>query len=214
MNCENCNQEFQPTKTNGTLQKYCSLICRNKAANNRRIDKIIERHDEKISKTYRIEKGTENKEIPINGYRESNFHNAGYSGQDIQHTTNNNNTERQNDYFRSQSNLSMQYNIGHIENLYETKSLLSISNYELSKAQEKIQNLQSELDKYYEEDDEIEKLELAQKEAPQHEKILKSFADMFREDPVNTTNMVKTLVPSIIGGITDMFKTKTNDKTN
>lgn len=214
MNCENCNQEFQPTKTNGTLQKYCSLICRNKAANNRRIDKIIERHDEKISKTYRIEKGTENKEIPINGYRESNFYNAGYSGQDIQHTTNNNNTERQNDYFRPQSNLSMQYNIGHIENLYETKSLLSISNYELSKAQEKIQNLQSELDKYYEEDDEIEKLELAQKEAPQHEKILKSFADMFREDPVNTTNMVKTLVPSIINGITDMFKTKTNDKTN
>ena len=214
MNCENCNQEFQPTKTNGTIQKYCSLVCRNKAANNRRIEKIIERHDEKIGKIKGTERGTENKEISINGYGESNFHNAGYSGKDIQHTTNNNSIERQNDYFRPQSNIGMQYNIGHIENLYETKSLLSISNYELSKAHEKIQQLQNELNEYHEEDDEIEKLELAQKEAPQHEKILKSFADMFREDPVNTTNMVKTLVPSIIGGITDMFKTKTNDKTN
>ncbi len=210
MNCENCKQEFQLTKTNGTIQKYCSLVCRNKAANTRRIEKIIEKHHE-ATKT----------QTTANGNGTNNIQSFGYNGNYSENTTENDYQRNGNNNIRPESGISTRnnfgnerINIGHIENLYETKSLLSISNYELSKAQEKIQQLQSELNDYYEEDEEIEKLELAQKQAPQHEQILKSFADMFREDPVNTTNMVKTLVPSIIGGITDMFKTKTNEKTN
>ena len=48
MNCENCKKEFQPTKTNGTIQKYCSLQCRNQAANTRRIDNVT-KHKAMIS---------------------------------------------------------------------------------------------------------------------------------------------------------------------
>jgi hypothetical protein len=39
-NCEICNNQFIPISVTGQEQKYCSKYCRNKAGNNRRIEKI------------------------------------------------------------------------------------------------------------------------------------------------------------------------------
>ena len=202
--CNVCNKGFTPTTTKGSEQKYCSSTCRTIASQQRQKEKIINDYE------------TEKTKIQGNGNGTNNIESTGYIGNNVQHTTENDYNRKRNDNIQPESSISkatifgnIEYNIGNLERYYDAKAENRIISFELIKAQEKIQNLQSELDKYYEEDDEIEKLELAQKNAPQHEQIMKSFADMFREDPVNTTNMVKTLVPSIIGGITDMFKTKT-----
>ncbi len=198
--CNVCNKEFTPTTTKGSEQKYCSSTCRTLASQQRQKEKIIN--------DYETEKR--------NGNGTNNIESTGYIGNNVQHTTENDYNRKRNDNIQPESSISkatifgnIEYNIGNLERYYDAKAENRIISFELIKAQEKIQQLQNELDIYHEEDDEIEKLELAQKNAPQHEQIMKSFADMFRDDPVNTTNMVKTLVPSIIGGITDMFKTKT-----
>jgi len=202
--CNVCNKGFTPTTTKGSEQKYCSSSCRTIASQQRQKEKIINDYEAEKKNTQTNENG------------KINISNTGYISNDVQNTTADDYNRTRNDNIRRESGISTRNNVGNsefnidnIERIYQTKSELSISNYELSKAQEKIQQLQNELDIYHEEDDEIEKLELAQKNAPQHEQIMRSFADMFREDPVNTTNMVTTLVPSIIGGIADMFKTKT-----
>lgn len=38
--CKQCNQEFTSVSTTGHEQQYCTIKCRNKASNNRRIEKI------------------------------------------------------------------------------------------------------------------------------------------------------------------------------
>lgn len=38
--CEQCKKDYECTNTMGHEQKYCSKVCRNKAANTRRIQKI------------------------------------------------------------------------------------------------------------------------------------------------------------------------------
>ncbi|MEI7669572.1 MAG: hypothetical protein WCJ33_05785 [Pseudomonadota bacterium] len=202
--CNVCNKGFTPTTTKGSEQKYCSSTCRTIASQQRQKEKIINDYE------------TEKTKIQGNGNGTNNIESTGYIGNNVQHTTENDYNRKRNDNIQPESSISkatifgnIEYNIGNLERYYDAKAENRIISFELIKAQEKIQQLQNELNEYHEEDDEIEKLELAQKNAPQHEQIMKSFADMFREDPVNTTNMVKTLVPSIIGGITDMFKTKT-----
>lgn len=45
--CEQCKKDYECTNTMGHEQKYCSHTCRNKAANNRRIDKIKNEANEK-----------------------------------------------------------------------------------------------------------------------------------------------------------------------
>ena len=79
MNCENCKKEFQPTKTNGTIQKYCSLQCRNQAANTRRIDKIIATHNGKIEQP----QNTSTQEIENQQINRSGISGNGYNNQEL-----------------------------------------------------------------------------------------------------------------------------------
>jgi len=209
--CNVCNKGFTPTTTKGSEQKYCSSSCRTIASQQRQKEKIINDY--------------ENAKDQYTNSKNSITSNGDISGT-LQHTTNRNNhntlpegqnrIDNTNNHYKPETSISNNNGFGYssdyiglLGKYYETTGEARFMHSELTKANDKIRELQNELEIYYDEDDEIEKLELAQKNAPQHEQIMKSFADMFREDPVNTTNMVTTLVPSIIGGIADMFKTKT-----
>jgi len=215
--CLQCNSDFEENTHTGQEQKYCSATCRYRAANSRRENKI----KQEAINSMNNENTKDQYSNPTNSITSN-----GSTSETLQHTTNRNNhntlpegqnrIDNANHHYQPQTSIgnnngfgySSDY-IGLLGKYYETQGEARFMYSELTKANDKIRELQSELNEYYEEDDEIERLELAQKQAPQHEQIMKSFADMFRDDPVNTTNMVKTLVPSIIGGITDMFKSKT-----
>ena len=215
--CLQCNSDFEENTHTGQEQKYCSATCRYRAANSRRENKIKQEAINSMNnETAKDQDNNPNNIVTSNGR----------TSETLQHTTNRNNdntySERENridntnNHYKSETSINNNSGFGYssdyiglLGKYYETQGEARFMHSELTKANDKIRELQSELNEYYEEDDEIERLELAQKQAPQHEQIMKSFADMFREDPVNTTNMVKTLVPSLIGGIADMFKSKT-----
>jgi hypothetical protein len=50
-NCNHCGTEFEPHQTRGHEQLYCSLACRNKAAIQRKEEKIKQQYESKYQKT-------------------------------------------------------------------------------------------------------------------------------------------------------------------
>lgn len=48
--CKECNNEFESINTKGSEQLYCSKSCRNKSANKRFQNNLINKHNEKIHK--------------------------------------------------------------------------------------------------------------------------------------------------------------------
>jgi hypothetical protein len=58
--CKECNIEFEPVKTKGSEQLYCSKTCQSKAANKRSLERIKNRMYEEAKKDIRIPMGGNN----------------------------------------------------------------------------------------------------------------------------------------------------------
>lgn len=194
MNCENCKKEFQPTKTNGTIQKYCSLQCRNQAANTRRIDKIIATHNGKIEQP----QNTSTQEIENQQINRSGISGNGYNNQELQYTgTGNNNRELYaiNEQ-KSIPNYDNHYKL--IETNFNTKSELIQYQLKLEYANKEIEELKRQLFQLELELDEQDSLGAI--EPTQEQTIIQNLTKGFATDPIGILNFVK-----------DLMKQKTNE---
>jgi hypothetical protein len=194
MNCENCKKEFQPTKTNGTIQKYCSLQCRNQAANTRRINKIIATHNG----TTEEQKTTSTQEIENEQINRSRISGNGYNNQELQYSGTGNNTRELNfiNEQKSVPNYDNHYKL--IETNFNTKSELIQYQLKLEYANKEIEELKRELFQLELELD--EKDSVGAIEPTQEQTIIQNLTKGFATDPIGILNFVK-----------DLMKSKTNE---
>lgn len=215
--CLQCNSDFEENTHTGQEQKYCSATCRYRAANSRRENKI----KQEAINSMNNENTKDQYSNPTNSITSN-----GSTSETLQHTTNRNNhntlpegqnrIDNANHHYQPQTSIgnnngfgySSDY-IGLLGKYYETQGEARFMYSELTKANDRIRELEDSLEEYYEEDDKIKELEDSQKAAPMHEKIIESIMVQFKQDPKGTAEMVKTLVPALIGGVADMFKSKT-----
>lgn len=216
-NCEQCNNPFEDISKSGHEQKYCSITCRYKSANIRRENKIKQETINSINNesTKHQVNDTRQNDNGVNGNNSFTLPNRAidYLGQDLPFRSNNIQT---NENFNTTRSFATQENngigahyIGILEKYFDTRSENKFIVSELMREKEKVIKLQKELDEIYAEDEENENEAEAEKPKTIPEQYLKIIMEGFREDPATMTNMVKTLVPAFIGGITDMFKSKT-----
>jgi hypothetical protein len=172
--CKECNIEFEPVKTKGSEQLYCSKTCQSKAANKRSLERIKNRMYEEAKKDIRIPMGGNNQRPEQSSQHAQSL--GGIRGGEIS-TTNDGRTTPNN------------YGKDYIELYYESKienNFYKLKNETLEKRvlelEKTIFDLNSELD------------ELDQEEEGG---MLGNIMNEFRKDPVNSVKFVTTIFENL-----------------
>jgi len=173
MNCNECNIEFTPTRLNVEGQKYCSIRCRNLAAQKRQREKIISNYQKENEVTISNDIGKNNID---------NRENESPSRQNYNRQPDNNIIENRHFNYKT--------HIGLVEANFETKSDLILCRIQLDYA-----NKEKEVLKQKIKDLEIEifDLENEEKEVNPQQELISNLIKGFATDPVGVLNFAKTM---------------------
>jgi len=176
--CIECNQEFEPVKTRGTEQIYCSKTCGRKAAQKRHQQRIIEkiRNDEKKTET---QSDQNNMDQSVGATQTTSKFSA--SDSTVQGSGNGNRTERgtnsdnyRKDYLHEYFEARINNNALELKNQYLEKRVLEL--------EREIFDLNSELDSL-DQDEETG--------------IIGNIMEQFKKDPVNSVKFASSIIENL-----------------
>jgi hypothetical protein len=171
--CDNCSIEFEPKhKTRGTEQKYCSIKCRQSAAQTRMINKIKENAKQENKQE------NQNETISTNrGYQQSM--DRGY--------------ERE--YAPTSSGVGIIPNshLATIKELYEAKNETIFYQLKCENLEKEINEMKIELHNL---EQELEKIDEGEEESG-YSGMLGGVMEQFKQDPLNTINFATELIGNL-----------------
>ena len=171
--CKECSKEFEAINTKGSEQLYCSKSCRNKSANKRFQQNIINKHNENNIRTY------EQRSPGVNGIDERN---SRYNVSNVEGYNN----ERYPKTFDNEI-------ITSIKETYEERSKSLFYQLKCEQLEKEVQelkqdiiNLEMELDECNSETDE------------DNNGIISGLMTSFKQDPQNTISFATELITNFI----------------
>ena len=198
--CDNCSIEFEPKhKTRGSEQKYCSIKCRQSAAQTRMINKIKENEKERITRIERIGI-TENMDGNGRGISEINERRGYITNTDVPNHKESRIIEGNNTRF--QINGIEESHITLIRELYESKSQTIFYQLKNEQLEKELNELKIELHNL---EQELESIDEGEEESG-YDGMLGSVIEQYKQDPLNTINFATELIGNL-------FKPKTNERT-
>lgn len=175
MNCKECNIEFTQTRPNIDAQKYCSIKCRNLAAQKRRYEKIVSEANKK-----EIIISNNNRDI-MSGNRE------------IEYSRNENKSREYNNDIEQRVNPDFNARIELIETNFNTKSDLILCRLQLDYANKEIEELKHKIKEL---EVEIFDLENEENESLTKNEAFNHLIKGFSTDPVGVLNFAKQMFQS------------------
>jgi hypothetical protein len=196
--CDNCSIEFEPKhKTRGSEQKYCSIKCRQSAAQTRMINKIKENEKERITRTERIGT-TENMDGNGGGISEINERRGYFTNSDVSINQESRFNDRGNSGYTNYGVQESHINL--IKQLYESKSETIFYKLKNEQLEKELNELKIEFHNLEQE------LESEGEEESGYDGMLGSVIEQYKQDPLNTINFATELIGNL-------FKPKTNERT-
>jgi hypothetical protein len=174
--CLYCSNEFINNNTRGDEQKYCSVKCRNNAAN--------KRHKEKLINTIKMKYATDDNNRKI----------IGENNERVGNISNDNNFRKENlsyqDRAVSDSNVLrlLETNFETKVETFQFKMMYENCKQENERLLKEIQSLKIEISQL---EDELQETE------PEENSIISGVMQQFKTDPVNTINFAQQLIQGI-----------------
>lgn len=166
--CKECSVEFEPVNQKGSEQIYCSRKCATKAANKRRIEKLVN--------------SAIQKQEPEENQQPDQQQNENFESGDIQRQRVGRVTPERRDYAVN--------DMAYIEKFYEAKIELNLYKLKTENLENKVKELEREIFDLNSQIDELEKDE-------NENDFMAGITNQFKKDPVTTVNMATAIFENI-----------------
>ena len=169
--CNECKKEFEPVNQKGSEQIYCSRKCAAKAANKRRIEKIISRAIQQDKPPQLQPEPKSQNQKPTNN-EDRSLERDGVGG------------------ITSEGRVIANNDLAYIEKFYEAKIELNLYKLKTENLENKVKELEREIFDLNSEIDQLEKEDT-------DNGFLSGISNQFKKDPVNTVNMATAIFENI-----------------
>lgn len=166
--CKECSTEFEPVNQKGSEQIYCSRKCATKAANKRRIEKLV---------NSAIQQQEPQQQEQTEPERNENFESGNFQRERVGRVT----PER-----RDTTVSDMAY----IEKFYEAKIELNLYKLKTENLENKVRELEKTI---FDLNSEIDQLE----QEEEGNDFMAGITSQFKKDPITTVNMATAIFENI-----------------